>query len=133
MRRGGAASEAVQVSRRRLPHQWFSAAAPLGRVDVTTGYPYKRVMQFEWDLVKAASNLAKHSVPFEAVTAVFDDPGVLIVETIRERDGEARYKAIGLIGDRLYKVVHTVRGEVRRPISARPSNKSEERSYGSNR
>jgi uncharacterized DUF497 family protein len=29
---------------------------------------------FEWDSVKARSNLAKHGIGFEEATTVFDDP-----------------------------------------------------------
>jgi uncharacterized protein len=77
-------------------------------------------MEFEWRDTEAVSNLADHGVSFESAVAVFYDPQVLIVATIRERDGEARYKAIGLIQGRLYTVIHTMR----------PSNKAEERTYG---
>jgi uncharacterized protein len=87
-------------------------------------------MEFERHEAKAASNLVDHGVSFESAVTVFNDPQVLIVATIRERDGEARYKAIGLIQGRLYTVIHTMRDEIRRLISARPSNKAEERIYG---
>jgi uncharacterized DUF497 family protein len=33
-------------------------------------------MEFEWDLAKAASNLAKHGVDFPTATTVFDDPNI---------------------------------------------------------
>jgi uncharacterized protein len=31
-------------------------------------------MTFEWDPRKAAENLAKHGIPFDYATRVFDDP-----------------------------------------------------------
>jgi hypothetical protein len=56
---------------------------------------------------------------------------VLIVPTIREQDREERYKAIGLIGDKLWTAIHVYRGDVVRFLSVRRSNNSEQRSYHS--
>jgi uncharacterized DUF497 family protein len=85
--------------------------------------------EFEWDDVKAAANEAKHGVPFTVATRVFLDPDVRIIETVRERDNEARSKAVGRIDDRFFTVVFTKRGKICRLISARRSNRTEERRY----
>jgi uncharacterized DUF497 family protein len=85
---------------------------------------------FEWDDTKAASNLAKHEVSFDYVIRVFLDDGRLIADTTRGIDGEERGKATGMIDGKLYTAVYTMRGTVCRIISARRSNRSEERSYG---
>ncbi len=85
---------------------------------------------FEWDGTKAERNLVKHRMCFEKATEVFADPDVVIFDVTRKEDGEARLKAIGRIAGRLYTVVHTQRGAVRRLISARRANAKEERSYG---
>jgi uncharacterized protein len=52
---------------------------------------------FEWDDAKAASNLAKHKVSFEAAIAVFGDPEMVVVSATRQRDGEARFRAVGAL------------------------------------
>ena len=78
--------------------------------------------------MKAAANEAKHGVPFAFAARVFLDPDVQIIEPVRERDNEARSKAIGCIDGRLF-TVFTKRGETCRLISARRSNRTEERRY----
>jgi uncharacterized protein len=85
---------------------------------------------FDWDDAKAATNLAKHGVRFAFAVRVFLDPALVIEETIRDEDDEARHKAIGLIGGKLYAVVFTMRGDVCRLISARRTNRREDRIYG---
>ena len=87
-------------------------------------------VDFEWDDAKAESNLAKHRIAFDDAIAVFADPNIVIVATIREEDGEDRFKAIGRIGDRVFTVVYTERNEVKRLISARRANAKEEKRYG---
>jgi hypothetical protein len=54
----------------------------------------------------------------------------VIVTTIREDDGEDRFKAIGRIGERVFTIVYTERNEVKRLISARRANAKEENNYG---
>ena len=85
---------------------------------------------FEWDDKKARANEAKHGVSFVFALAVFDDPDRLELDTSRPQDGETRFKAVGKIGSTLYTVVFVVRGETWRIISARRSNRREERNYG---
>ena len=85
---------------------------------------------FEWDDDKARSNLEKHKVPFDYAARVFLDPDVVFVDVTRVADGETRCKAIGVVEGRLYVVVHTSRGGMRRIISARRTNLIEERAYG---
>ena len=86
--------------------------------------------QFEWDEAKARANEAKHRVSFAYALAVFDDADRLELDTSRPEDGETRFKAIGMIGATLYTVVFVIRGEAWRIISARRSNRREERNYG---
>ena len=84
---------------------------------------------FEWDPAKAARNLSDHAVPFEFAVAVFDDPQRIESDVSRDRDGEERRKTVGRVGSRLFAVVFTMRGAVRRLISARRTNDKEERLY----
>ena len=86
-------------------------------------------MQIEFDTDKDAANIARHGVALALGAKIFDDHEVLIVPTIRERDREERYKAIGLIGDKLWTAIHVYRGGVVRFLSVRRSNNSEQRSY----
>ena len=85
---------------------------------------------FEWDDAKAASNLAKHGVPFDYATRVFLDEAVVDFDASREADGEARRKAIALIEGRVFTVVYVQRGEAIRIISARRANATERKAYG---
>jgi uncharacterized protein len=83
---------------------------------------------FEWDEAKAATNLAKHGVSFEeAVTAVVDPNAVFLAD---DSAGEPRLVAIGISKQtRILFVVHIVRGERDRIISARVATRAEETFY----
>jgi len=83
---------------------------------------------FEWDEAKAATNLAKHGVSFEeAVTAVVDPKAVFFADDAAD---EQRLVAIGISKQtRILFVVHIVRGERDRIISARVATYAEEALY----
>lgn len=85
---------------------------------------------FEWDEVKAASNLTKHGVAFNDAVGTFDDLRRVDFDVSRAADGEERRKVLGIIKDRVFAVVYVLRGGVIRLISARPANRTEERRYG---
>jgi len=80
---------------------------------------------FEWDAMKAMSNLAKHGIPFESACEVFIDPFLRIIGD--EASEEARYAAIGFTRtNQLLYVVHLERhDEITRIISARKATASE--------
>jgi uncharacterized DUF497 family protein len=80
--------------------------------------------QYEWDVRKAASNLEKHGVSFEAVRR-FDWASAIEAEDTRYDYGETRMQALGRIGDRSYVLVYTLRGETVRVISLREANRRE--------
>jgi len=86
-------------------------------------------VKVEFDTEKDAANITRHGVALAFGAKIFDDHEVLIVPTIREQDREERYKAIGLIGDKLWTAIHVYRGDVVRFLSVRRSNNSEQRSY----
>ncbi len=86
-------------------------------------------MKIEFDTEKDAANITRHGVALALGAKIFDDHEVLIVPTIREQDREERYKAIGLIGDKLWTAIHVYRGDVVRFLSVRRSNNSEQRIY----
>lgn len=91
-------------------------------------------MRFEWDLVKAAANLAKHGITFEDAAQVFDDP-LQRSRQDRTEGGELRWQTLGMAGGTLVLllVAHTWREdddeEVIRIISARTANTRERHDY----
>ena len=87
-------------------------------------------LEFEWDDGKAEANEAKHGVAFAFASRAFLDEDRLELDASRQHEGERRSKAVGMIDGRIYTVVFTWRGRVRRLISARRSNRREEREYG---
>jgi uncharacterized DUF497 family protein len=82
---------------------------------------------YEWDDQKAASNLEKHGVEFEYVTAFDWDTALLLPST--GIHAEERYQTIGVIGDRLFVLVFTLRAQSCRVISLRRANSREYRLY----
>jgi uncharacterized DUF497 family protein len=85
---------------------------------------------FEWDDDKARRNLEKHRLAFSRAVLVFDDRDRVAWEVTRPTDGELRWKTVGLVDRSLCTLVFTIRGDVCRLISARRSNRTEERRYG---
>ena len=88
-------------------------------------------MPYDWDPAKAASNLAKHGVAFEAVDHL-DWETALVRATFHHGTGEPRMTAVGAIGDRLHVVVFSIESPCVRIISLRKANNREIRTYGQN-
>jgi hypothetical protein len=87
-------------------------------------------MEIEWDVAKAASNLAKHGVSFEEAATALLDPNALAQED-RSATTEPRWILIGMsVRPRLLTVIYTVRPEDRlRLVSARRSTRKEASYY----
>jgi uncharacterized DUF497 family protein len=85
--------------------------------------------EFEWDDAKAAANLARHGVSFEAARRAFDDPHTIGRADSREDYGEERYILLGMANDRLLHVTYTLREERIRIISVRRAEPHERRRY----
>jgi uncharacterized protein len=83
-------------------------------------------MEFQWDVAKAAANLAEHRISFEDAIAIFEGP---VLETRSDREAEERYKAIGIVEGREIAVVYTLREGGYRIISARRARRNERRAY----
>lgn len=81
-----------------------------------------------WDDEKAANNLAKHGVAFEAVYD-FDWETAHVVEDSRFDYGEPRAIAFGQIGADLHVLICTVRDDLIRVISLRRANRRERALY----
>ena len=86
-------------------------------------------MDIEFDADKDETNRFKHRLPLAFGGRVFDDPLCQILPSFRPIDGEDRYKAVGMVGDKLYSAVYVDRGAHVRMISVRRSNASERREY----
>lgn len=89
-------------------------------------------MRFEWDQAKAAANLRKHKVSFEAAQSVFYDDLAVQFFDEEHSDEEDRFLMLGMSSDgRLLLVCHCERerGDVIRIISARRATASEAKFY----
>jgi uncharacterized protein len=87
-------------------------------------------LAFEWDPKKELANWRKHRVEFTEATTVFGDPLSINIPDPDHAAREDRYVIIGMTSKRkLLVVVHTVRGERMRLISARTATKHERHKY----
>lgn len=86
--------------------------------------------RFEWNLKKFNDNLDKHEFNFQDARLIWDRPDQLVIVQDQRIKSEVRYIAYGLLpNSRLVIVVHTVRGDKIRIISARKANKRERKLY----
>ena len=82
---------------------------------------------FEWDSVKAASNLVKHGVSFAEAATVFADPMAIYLD---DGSGIGRMVVIGRsLRERVLYVVSVERRERDRIISARSATAAERAIY----
>ncbi|MEI7669390.1 MAG: BrnT family toxin [Pseudomonadota bacterium] len=85
-------------------------------------------MNIEFDSNKNEVNIAKHGISLaDAQNFIWETATVKI--DARFEYGEARYKAQGFIGKRLYTLIFTLRDETYRIISLRKSNIKESKHY----
>ncbi len=85
-------------------------------------------MRFSYDPAKSERNALERGLPFD-LAAEFDWDTALIIKDRRVAYGEHRYQALGLIGERLHKLVFTPRDDTVRVISLRKANRRERRRY----
>ena len=88
-------------------------------------------MENRFDPSKNIANQAKHQLPLAFGEEIFADGDHLIIPSIREQDGEERFKVVGQVGEKLFTAVFVWRDDLPRFISVRRSNKGEERAYRS--
>jgi uncharacterized DUF497 family protein len=87
-------------------------------------------IEFEWDDVKAESNLKKHGVSFEEGATIFNDPKIATVFDPDHSEDEDRYISIGTsIQGSLLVIIHTEREERIRLISCRKATNAERKAY----
>lgn len=86
-----------------------------------------RYGDFEWDDAKARGNAVKHGVSFVEATTVFGDPQAVDAPDLYDPE---RFVIIGMsLSARVLFVVHAVRGERIRIISARKASREQRRIY----
>jgi uncharacterized protein len=86
-------------------------------------------MSDRFDPNKDLINQERHHLSLAFGDRIFEDDDHLIIPSIRERDGEERYKVIGTVGGKLFTGVFVWRDHHPRFISVRRSNTGEERAY----
>ena len=85
-------------------------------------------MQIEFDPDKDAANREKHGLSLADADRM-DFETAIYRQDIRYAYGEDRFRALGMIEERLHMLVFTMRGDVLRAISLRKANPREERRY----
>jgi uncharacterized protein len=85
---------------------------------------------FEWDPIKASTNLRKHGVSFAEAGTIFGDELAITIPDPDHSDQEDRFITIGSSNhQRLLMVAHTDRGDRIRIISDRELTKAEQKEY----
>lgn len=88
------------------------------------------MFKFEWDYLKAESNVQKHGVSFEEAVSVFADGMALTFSDSDHSETEYRSRTYGMSNKgRLLVVVHTERKNNVRIISARKATRYEKTIY----
>ncbi len=82
---------------------------------------------FEYDPDKSDANRIKHGIDFDQAQAIWSDEARLAYAS--NANGEPRWIVVGLIGDRVWAAVHTIRGDRIRIISVRRARKEEVEHY----
>ena len=85
-------------------------------------------MLFEFDPAKDEANQSKHGVSLRMASEM-DWDSELVSDDERKNYGEARQKALLLLGNRLHMVAFVDRGDSRRIISLRKANLREVMHY----
>jgi len=89
-------------------------------------------LEFEWDEVKASSNLRKHGVSFDEAETVFLDDYARLIADPDHSESEDRYILLGYSElSRMLLVCHCYRGgnDTIRIISARKAKRHEKLQY----
>lgn len=86
---------------------------------------------FEWDDVKAHSNIRKHGISFNEAETVFETGEILILPDTKHSEIEVRFHAIGYSSQsRILLISHVNReNDSIRIISVRKANNKEKKAY----
>jgi uncharacterized protein len=82
---------------------------------------------FEWDENKRTKTLKERGLDFRDARLIFD--GRPVVHIPAYKNDESRFISVAMIGQRLFSVVWTYRGDWRRIISFRRARDGEEKAY----
>jgi uncharacterized DUF497 family protein len=94
-----------------------------------------RQFQFEWDEVKAVTNLRKHGISFELASTAFHDPRLLSVADVEHSETEERWFSVGCASNGVVLTVVYLWSEADltttriRLISARTATRAERQQY----
>jgi uncharacterized DUF497 family protein len=80
-------------------------------------------MNFEWDDQKSDSNKLKHGIDFNDATALWIDP--FRVEIKASFQDEDRFVLIGMMDDKIWTAIFTIRNQAVRIISVRRAREKE--------
>lgn len=89
-------------------------------------------IKFDWEALKAITNIKKRGVTFEEARSVFYDERARLIDDPDHCENEARFVLLGFSGSlRILIVCHCYRseGNVIRIISARRATTSETKAY----
>ncbi|MFH1052075.1 MAG: BrnT family toxin [bacterium] len=93
------------------------------------------IYKFDWNKIKALTNLQKHKVSFQSATGIFNDPNALTIYDDEHSDYEDRWITLGLESSGIILVVIHTFSELDndvvniRIISARKATKNEVKLY----
>lgn len=85
--------------------------------------------EFEWDPAKSEACLMRRGFGFAYALQAFRDPDRMVSLDERWNYGEDRYRLLGVVEQRVFCVVFTLRGTTVRIISARKANRREVSEY----
>jgi uncharacterized DUF497 family protein len=82
-----------------------------------------------FDSAKDAANREQYNLPLIFGDLIFKDDDHLIMPSIREIDGEERFKVVGIVQEKRSTGIFVWRGQLPCYISVGRNNKGEERAY----
>lgn len=101
-------------------------------IDKGSSMAYIADMEFEWDETKSEACLRERGFDFAYVLKAFVDPDRLVRKDHRWDYGEDRFQLMGVVEERVFVVIYTVRKRAVRIISARKANSREVTQYENN-
>ena len=73
-------------------------------------------MEFEFDLEKSKKNIEKHGIDFEEAQELWNDPDSIVIPA--KTEDEVRYAILGMIGNKIWIAIYTLRESNVRIISS---------------
>ena len=92
-------------------------------------YNFYTVMEFEFDPRKSKNNKERHGIDFEEAQTIWDDPDRIILPARTE--DELRFAILGMIRNKVWIGIYTLRDKRVRIISCRRARVKERKLYES--